>query len=292
MLTTWSFLAPSLVVYGAFFALPILLGLAYGFTSWNGIGDRVTFSGLANFRSVFADSRFYSGLRHTVTITAAELVVLVVLSLTLARLIEGFRRRRRVSGTLLALFVFPFFLGTVMVTVLWRYILDFRYGFINTILRAAGLGGLAVDWLGNPHIVLLTIVGVDVWSSIGIYVLVFVMALQAVPTSLVETSILDGARPVRRFVAVELPYVLWALNVNIVIMLSKGLSTFETVLLLTQGGPGFSSETISYYIYWMGFLGSRQGYGSALSVILFCATSIISISLWTGTQRRASVALS
>lgn len=188
----------------------------------------------------------------------------------------------------MGLFVFPFFLGSVMVTVIWRYILDFRYGFINSALRGLGLQNLAIDWLGNPNVVLFTIVPVETWSSIGIYILFYLTALQPIPSSLIETAVIDGAGWARRFTAVTTPYLIWAFMVNLVIILSKGLSSFETILLLTQGGPGFSSETISYYIYWSGFLGSRQGYGSAISVILFLVTSAISLLL-IATLRKGAI---
>jgi ABC-type sugar transport system permease subunit len=286
LVVTGTFFAPSLILYGAFLVLPLIVGLAYSFTSWNGIGDKVTFIGLENFRKLLTDPRFFSTLKHTLTITATECLILSALSLVIAELIETSQRRRMMGGVFASFFVFPFFLGTVMVTVLWRYILDFKFGFINSALRGIGLGKLAIDWLGDPNVVLLTIIGVEVWSSIGIYTLIYLTALQAIPSSLVETSKLDGAGIVRRFTTVKAPFLVWAFTVNTVIILNKGLSSFETVLLLTQGGPGFSSETVSYYIYWMGFLGSRQGYGSAVSIILFCATSVISLLFVAYVQKR------
>jgi ABC-type sugar transport system permease subunit len=141
--------------------------------------------------------------------------------------------------------------------------------------------------LGNPNVVLFTIVPVEAWSSIGIYILFYLTALQAIPSSLIETAVIDGAGWARRFTSVTTPYLLWAFMVNLVIILSKGLSSFETILLLTQGGPGFSSETVSYYIYWSGFLGSKQGYGSAISVILFFMTSVISLLLVANLRKSA-----
>jgi multiple sugar transport system permease protein/raffinose/stachyose/melibiose transport system permease protein len=247
----------------------------------------MTFIGLENLRSVFSDFRFFSALRHTLVITMSEAILLSILSLIIAALIDTWRRHRVARRTIVGLFVFPFFLGTVMVTGLWRYILDFRDGFVNMAFRGMGLKYLAIDWLGNPKVVLFTIVGVETWSSIGIYILFYLTALQAIPDSLIETAVLDGAGLFKRFTSVMAPHLIWALNVNLVIILSRGLSSFETVLLLTQGGPGFSSETISYYIYWSGFLGSRQGYGSTMSVILFCATSIISMLLVANLRKRS-----
>jgi ABC-type sugar transport system permease subunit len=287
LLVTSAFLLPSFVVYSGFIVLPVLFGLVYSFTSWNGFNEILAFIGLDNFRRVFSDFRFFSALRHTVIITVVESFLLCIASLLLALLIDTWRRHRRVRGAMIGLFVFPFFLGTVMVTAIWRYILDFRYGFINSALRGLGLERMAVDWLGNPKVVLFTNAGVEAWSSIGIYILFYLTALQAIPSSLDETAVIDGAGLARRFTFVMMPYLLWAFMINLVIILSKGLSSFETVLLLTQGGPGFASETISYYIYWSGFLGSRQGYGSAISIILFVVTSGISLLLVVNLRKTA-----
>jgi ABC-type sugar transport system permease subunit len=275
-LTTISFYAPSLALYLLFFFVPAVLGFMYSFTSWNGISLNVHFIGLQNYAVLFGDARFFDSAVHTFLITIIQYVFFSFVSLIFAAIIE--KIDRKVLRTQLRfLFFFPYIIGYVIVASVWRYMLDYRSGAINDLIRMVGLHQLAVDWLGNQHIINITIAMINIWAYSGFYLVIYMSAIKAIDPSMYESAHMDGAGPVREFLHITLPLVVPAITISSILSLAWGLSTFDAPLILTNGGPGFASETISYYVYWSGFLGSRQGFGTAISFLLFAVTLVLSV---------------
>jgi ABC-type sugar transport system permease subunit len=275
-LTTFTFYAPSLLLFGFFFVIPAVLGFAYGFTSWNGIRSDVQFVGLRNYVELLRDARFFSSISHTLLITAIQYVCFNFGSLLVAAVIEKIRRGAT-KTVLRVLFFFPYIIGSVIVTSVWRYLLSYREGVLNNLLRAIGLAHLAFDWLGTPVYVNISIAVMNVWAFGGFYLVLYMSALQAIDASIYESTQIDGTGAVREFLGITFPLVAPAFTVCSILALAYGLSTIDAPLILTNGGPGFASETISYYVYWSGFLGSRQGYGTAISFLLFGVTLVLSV---------------
>ena len=275
-LTSFSFYGVALIIYVMFFVAPSALGFMYSFTSWNGISSELEFVGLANYKEVLGDRRFFNSISNTLILTFVQMIFFCFVSLIFAVLLEK-TFRPRMKRLLRSLYFFPYVISYVIVSVIWNYMLNYREGVINTLLRKAGLDFLAIDWLGSPDTVIYTIAGINIWAYIGFYLVIYMATLQTIPSSLYEAAEIDGAGPLQTFRHITFPLVAPAFTISMVLSLAWGLSTFEPVLILTQGGPGFASETISYYIYWAGFLGSRQGYGTAISFILFLSILIISI---------------
>ncbi|WP_165972295.1 ABC transporter permease subunit [Paenibacillus piri] len=274
-LTSFTFYGTSLVLYSLFFAIPAVLGFLYSFTSWNGISSEIHFVGLQNYKEVFTDRRFYNSIWNTLVITFIQVFFFNFVALLLAVFLEK-SKIPQIKRVLRGLYFFPYIISYVIVAVIWNYMLNYREGVINIILEKIGLGFLAVDWLGSPSLVIFTMAGINIWAFIGFYLVIYMAALQTIPSSLYESSYIDGAGAFQAFRHITFPLVAPAFTVNAIISVAWGLNTFEPALILTQGGPGFASETISYYIYWAGFLGSRQGYGTAISFVLFLAILLIS----------------
>jgi ABC-type sugar transport system permease subunit len=275
-LTTMSFYAPSLMIYMSFFIVPSILGFLYSFTSWNGLSAEVHFIGFQNYVVLFKDSRFFHSIGNTLLIAGTQYVFFNFASLILAAIIER-TDRRRIRTLLRFLFFFPYVVGYVIVASIWRYMLNYRSGVINDFFRRVGVPQLAFDWLGNVDLVNLAIAFISVWAFSGFYLVIYMAAIKAIDVSMYESARIDGTGAVKEFLYVTFPLVAPAFTISSVLSLAWGLSTFEPPLILTNGGPGFASETISYYVYWSGFLGSRQGYGTAISFLLFVVTLIFSI---------------
>lgn len=284
-LTSFSFYGPSLIVYTLFFVLPAILGFFYSFTSWNGISSEFKFIGLKNYIEVFTDRRFYNSIKNTLIITAIQVFFFNFVALVLATLIER-SIVPKIKQILRGVFFFPYIIGYIIVGMLWSYMLNFRDGIVNNFFRIVGMEFLALDWLGSPSLVNFTIAGINVWTFIGFYMVVYMASIQTIPSSQFEACFIDGGGAFRAFFHIIFPLVAPVFTINAVISIAWGLSTFEPIMILTKGGPGFASETISYYIYWAGFLGSRQGYGTAISSILFAVTFLISIILVTTLRKR------
>lgn len=275
-LISFSFFGPSFLIYSAFFIVPSIMGFLYSFTSWNGISSKMKFVGLDNYIEIFKDDRFYHTIANTLIITVIQVIFFNFFALFLAAILER-TINKTVKSTLRSLYFFPYIISYVIIAVIWNYMLNFRDGIINQILRSAGLDFLAADWLGSPGLVIFTISAINIWAFIGFYLVIYMASIQAIPDHLFESCHIDGCGFIKVMRYVIFPLVAPAFTVNMVISVAWGLSTFEPILILTKGGPGFASETISYYVYWSGFLGSRQGYGTAISFLLFVITLMISI---------------
>jgi ABC-type sugar transport system permease subunit len=275
-LTTISFYTPSLTLYLLFFFVPAVLGFMYSFTSWNGISSTVHFIGLQNYAVLFGDARFFDSTVHTFLITIIQYVFFSFVALILAAMIEKIDRKI-IRTQLRFLFFFPYIIGYVIVASVWRYMLDYRSGAINDLIRRVGLPHLVVDWLGNQNIINITIAMINIWAYSGFYLVIYMSAIKAIDPSMYESAHMDGAGAIREFLHITLPLVVPAITICSILSLAWGLSTFDAPLILTNGGPGFASETISYYVYWSGFLGSRQGFGTAISFLLFVVTLVLSV---------------
>ena len=275
-LSSFAFYAPSFFIYTAFLVLPALLGLFYSFTSWNGVSSKISFIGLANYIEVFTDKRFIHSILNTLFIMIIQVVLFNVLGLGLAALMENIIVNK-LKQTLRAIYFFPYVISYVVVGTIWIYMLNYKDGVINEILRRIGLGFMTTEVIGNPRLVNLAIAGINVWAFLGFYVVVYMSAMQTIPLSIYESCDIDGGKMFTKFFHITFPLVAPAFTVCLVLSVALGLGTFEPVLVLTQGGPGFASETISYYIYWAGSLSARQGYATAISMVLFLTSLIIAI---------------
>jgi raffinose/stachyose/melibiose transport system permease protein len=197
-------------------------------------------------------------------------------ALVIAAMIE--KMQRKATKTLLRIFFFfPYIIGSVIVTSIWRYMLNYRDGVINNILRHVGLSLVALDWLGTSVYVNISIALINIWAFSGFYLVLYMSAIQSIDPSMYESAHIDGAGAVQDFFHITFPLVSPTFTICSILSLAFGLSTIDAPLILTNGGPGFASETISYYVYWSGFLGSRQGYGTAISFLLFAVTLFLSV---------------
>jgi ABC-type sugar transport system permease subunit len=275
-LISFSFYGPTLIIFSLFFIIPAILGFGYSFTSWNGYTKDAQFIGLENFRMMMEDTRFFDSIQNTLLITIIQVFFFNVIALIVAVLIEN-AKIKKIKNFLRSVYFFPYVISYVIIATIWNYMLNYRDGVVLEIIRWTGLNALDVDYLGTPSLINYTIAGINVWAFIGFYIVIYLASLQTIPESLYESAEIDGAKPYTKFIYITIPLVAPAITINAVISVAWGLQTFEPILILTQGGPGFASETVSYYIYWAGFLGSRQGYGTAISLVLFIAVLIISI---------------
>lgn len=275
-LTTFTFYGPSLCVYLLFFIVPAIMGFAYSFTSWNGISSTVRYVGLQNYIEAFSDVRLFASIVNTLKLTFIQCIFFNFVILILSVIIER-SKLRFVKGSLRSLFFLPYLISFVVIAVIWTSMLSYRFGVVNTLLNMMGLENYTVDWFGDPSLVIYTIVIINLWAFSGYYLITYISAIQTIPSELYESAQIDGANSVQTFVNVTFPMVAPTFTVNFIVSIAWSLSTFEPAMLLTQGGPGFASETISFYIYWAGFLGARQGYGTTISFLLFLATMIISL---------------
>jgi raffinose/stachyose/melibiose transport system permease protein len=260
------FAVPALTLYGLFFILPSLGGIAYAFTDWSSFSDDVNFVGLKNFAKVFSSNEHYLVyLWNTLLFTVATIVLKTVAGLGLALLLnEGVKRLVNVYRVMIYI---PVVLPFVVVGLIFRSILNPATGFLNTLLRAVGLDVLALNWLVDPHIALYSIIAVDTWKGVGYIMVILLAGLLTIPADYYEAGEVDGASGWQRFWYVTLPMLTPAMVVVTVLNVLYGLRVFDIVYAMTNGGPGYATEVLQTGIF-EAFSKGQYGLGTAISSIL------------------------
>lgn len=270
--TVVGFLAPAIVILGAFVLWPMLSALRLSFTDASGFG-RPSFVGLANYVRVFSDPDVLRSIGNTalyaVLFTPVAIAVALVLALALnhpALPFRGFFRS--------ALFL-PFIVSLAVAAFAWSYLLDPQIGLLNHWLQVVGirLGNVLQD----PTLAMPTVVLVAVWKSFGFYMVIFLAGLQEIPTSLYEAAQLDGANGRQRFANVTFPMLSNTMAFVVIVALIAALQAFDQIYVLTGGGPYRSTETIVMQVYQSGFKDLDLGLASALAYVLLIATLLLSL---------------
>ena len=267
--SAWLFLAPALVVLGVFFLLPVLAALALSLTDYDlyALADirNLRFVGLGNYWELLHRPLFWSALGHTVYFVAvgvplsmgASLGAAVLLNSPLARCKPLFRT---------ALFA-PVVTTVVAVAVIWRYLFNTKYGMANFVLGHLGIH--PIDWLGDPHWAMPTIIAFAVWKNFGYNMIIFLAGLQAIPIDLYEAARIDGASPWRQFRHITLPMLAPTMLMVSILTVSGYFQLFAEPYVMTEGGPLQSTTSVLYLMYDEGFKWWNLGSASAVAFLLF-----------------------
>ncbi len=268
------FILPSFLLYTIFVITPTLSSVYLSFTSWDGVSPNVHYIGFANFVEIWNSDRVHNALKNTVLLTVSLVVLENAASLMLALLVDQVRWLRNLFRSV---FYFPVLLSGIVMGFVWTIILNYNFGVINQLLDAAGLDAIKTDWLGNPKFAMLSIVLSTVWKSAGYYMVIYLAGLQGIPQELTEAASIDGANRWQQFRHVKFPLLAGAMTVCMMLSMIGSLKIFDQIAVMTDGGPGFATETLTYIIYKVGFGELRQGFGTALAIVLFLLIMIVSI---------------
>jgi len=260
-----AFIAPAFILYTLFIIVPAFSSVYYSFTSWDGISPVVKFVGLANYREIFTSARFGNALRNTVILTVFISIVENALALLLALLVDHVKWFKNFFRSA---FYVPVLISGIVSGFIWKIMYNYNFGAINSLLTSIGLGKWKQDWLGNPKLTLLMVGFVLIWKGAGYYMIIYLASLQSVPTDVVEAAAIDGASPWQRFKAITVPLISGAFTINFTLSLINGLKVFDQISVMTDGGPGFTTETVVYLLYKVGFNEGRQGFGTAVGIVL------------------------
>lgn len=257
----------ALALYAVFIVIPSFMGFYYSFTSWNRFSSDVEFVGLENFETIFVSNpTLLHAITNTVVFTLVTIVGKTVLGLLLALLVS--RGIRRLSTFYRAVIYLPAVLPMIVVGIVFKSILNPSTGVLNEFLRPVGLDALAMNWLTDPDIALYSIAAVDTWKGVGFIMLLLLAGLQSIPREYYEAAQIDGANAFSELRLITLPLLMPVLTVTTVLNLLYGLKVFDSVWVLTNGGPGYATETV-YTIVFKEFARGHYAVSTALSTILF-----------------------
>ncbi|MET7701568.1 sugar ABC transporter permease [Streptomyces sp. NPDC005485] len=268
-LEAYLLLAPSLAGLLMFLVAPIVGVVVISFFDWNLMGTP-RFVGLANYREMMGDREVWRAMRNTVYYVLLNIPAQTVLALLLAL---AMNRKLRGLKVLRVLFVLPWMAMPVALGIVWSWAFDPQHGVVNQFLALFGVDGPA--WLSSTGWAMPVLASVNIWQYTGYTMLFLLAGLQSIPESLYEAADLDGAGTVQRFFRITLPLLRPSMFFVLVTNTIGSFQMFDTVYVMTQGGPGGSTDTMNYHIYQQAFQLFRTGYASALAMLLFAVILLV-----------------
>lgn len=261
-------LLPAFAIIIGIILFPLLDAMRLSVTATNLINiRRQPLVGLRNYQQIFTDPTYWQVVGNTFFITGASVASSVVIGMALALALNGLAAGR---GLLRALFIVPWLVPGVVIGVTWNWMLSTETGIVNYLLRTAGLASANVPWLADGTFSMVAVNGVFVWSSVPFIMVTLLAGLQAIPAELVEAAVVDGATFGQRFRLVVLPLLLPIITIATILRVIYTIQNFVIVYMLTQGGPGYATETLALYVYETAFNAARLGKASAIGVTWFC----------------------
>lgn len=231
-----------------------------------------TWKGLENYQEIWGDARFHNALKVTGTVAGATVFAELVLGMAIAVVINhAFRGRGIVRASVLV----PWALTTVVAAKIWQLIYQTEYGVMNRLLSDLHILQSYEPWIAKPDIAIWAMVGADVWKTTPFVALLLLAGLQLIPNDLMEASALDGATAWQSFWKIKVPLLKPTILVALLFRLIDAARMFDLPVVLTNGGPGFATETLTLYSYRTLFQNLAFGYGSALAVSTFLIVLVI-----------------
>ena len=266
-----AFISPALLLLLGMSVFPLLWALYLSFTDYS--ATRATgadFVGFDNYTTILTSSEVHKRALTTLVYVVGAVLFQTVLGFSIAYLIS---RRTRGRGALTTLFLVPMMLSPVVVGLFWKFMLDAQFGVINSMLGSLGFG--QVEWLTRQRTALFSLIVVDTWQWTPFIMLIALAGLTAVPKYLYEAASIDRASEWFRFRHITLPMVWPLLLIAVMFRAIEAFRLFDLVYILTSGGPGVSTETLSFHVYKVAFLGFNTGLASAYGILMVLVVIVL-----------------
>lgn len=260
---------PGLLFFIFMVCIPIGMSVYYGMTDWTGIGS-YQFVGLENFKNILLNDRvFWLSLWNAMLLVLTTVLLQHPIAIFLAILLTHLGKWEKLFRVL---FFIPAVISIVVTSKLWSSIYHANFGLLNKVLDWLGLGMLQREWLGDPSIAIWALIFTIMWQGFGYALLLYYAGLQGIPQDLYEAAKLDGASNTQLYLKIVVPLLTPMIRVAVVLAVITCLKQMETVFLMTNGGPGDSTQFLGNYVYKAAFSSSLYGYGNAISVlfVVFC----------------------
>ncbi len=274
-LTPYLLLLPAVIIMLVFVYLPVIENFYLSLFRWSSIDPAMKFINIQNYVRILSDKIVFIGLRNNVLYAVISVIFQVGLSLVLAAILEAKIIRPSMSTAFRNTLFMPAVLAITVVGITFQLIYSPNSGLINQLLSAVGLDNLRHAWLGEETTAIYAIIAVSQWQWVGYDMILFVVAIQAIPEEMYEAASIDGASVVQKFLNVTVPMVRETILVLTTITVIGGFKVFDIIWVMTAGGPNNASQTLGSYLYRVGFRNDEMGYASALATLLFFITLIL-----------------
>ena len=270
------YILPAFLVISCFVFLPIVYNLYNSTFRWSSFDTAKTFVGFEYYKRLFTDPVFYTSLKNNSLYAVISLVFQVGLGLVIAGILED-KLIRRMQPFFRTVFFIPSVISLAVVGLLWQLIYNPEIGLVNGFLKIIGKAGWAHAWLGDSKTAMFSVIFVSQWQYTGYMTMLFLIAMQKIPAEYYEAALIDGASKIRTFLNITIPQIREMILVGTVITVIGAFKVFDEVYVMTDGGPGRSTEVLGTMLYRAAFRNDEMGYASAIGTIIFIITLILSL---------------
>lgn len=269
----WPFLLPAVILFAAVFLGPIVLSILYSF---GGVGSsgQPELHGLNHWSAALGDQHFWSSLKNTVIFAGESTVILFLPAIFLAWCLSRVRRLQRFYRIMVFA---PVVVSMLVASLIWKFLLNPSWGFVDVALRSVHLSSLALPWLGDNRTAMLAVVVAAVWQSIGLWVVLISAGLERIDPNLYEAARVDGASRAAEFRHIALPQLWPVLRALIMLWIVQAMQVFAFVYVMTGGGPAGATNVVSTYIYDTAFTSQQFGYAACLATIVLVITGVLGL---------------
>jgi multiple sugar transport system permease protein len=268
---------PAAILIAGILVYPALRAVFLSFTHYSlGTAFETHFAGIDNFRRLFGDSRLHSSFMVTAFFVVVSVALEFGLGLGLALCAVRLVRGQNIVRTLLLI---PWTLPTAIAGVLWAWILNDQLGILNHVLLRIGLLGAPIAWLAQPATALASVIAVDVWKTVPFVFVILLAGLQSIPSELYEAIAIDGGGAWAAFRYVTWPHLLPFAFIALIFRIIQAFAIFDLVYVLTGGGPGSATETVSIYAYQTTMRYLDFSYGATITVALVSVLAVVALAL-------------
>lgn len=273
------FVGPALFAFLMVVIIPMLRGVYFSFTEWNGISNDVALIGFGNYFKAFQDKEFIQAFFFTSKFAVVSVFMINLMGFALALLVT-----RNYKGAFFhrSIFFLPNLIGGLILGFVWQFIFVKAFDSVGKALGIPFLEG----WLSNPETGFWGLVILMSWQMAGYMMIIYIAAIQGIPESLNEAAKIDGAGGFRRLISITIPMVMPAFTVGLFLSLSNAFKLFDQNLALTNGGPYGSTELLALNIYKTAFTRNMLGYAQAKAVLFLIAVAVISMTQLYLTKKR------
>ena len=265
-LDAYVLVAPAIVIFALFVVYPLLRTVGLSFYKYGLTSRQIEFIGIQNYITMLHDPIFWRSIKNNILILLGSVIFQVGGGLILAAVLNrGIRYGKTFFRTV---FFGPMVMSAVAVALLWQLVYDPNVGILNATLKFLHLPTPSQGWLGDPKLVMFSILVVACWQYTGFMMVILLAGMQSVSPELYEAAKLDGANGIQSFLWVTIPMIRNVIIVAVLITMIGAFKVFDLVYVLTRGGPANASQVLGSYIYYNAFTVSQAGYASALSVVL------------------------
>ncbi|CAH0121231.1 MULTISPECIES: carbohydrate ABC transporter permease [unclassified Paenibacillus] len=266
------FVVPALVIYCIFFATPTINTFWYSFTNWSDVNPvHVKFVGWDNYKVIFQDSLYLTGIKNTLIYAVMTTLIVSVLAVPLAVVLN---KKLITRNVLRSVFFLPAVFSVLVIGFLWNYMYSTSdFGLINKALEWVGLK--RVNFLGDPKLALYSVIFTQIWQWVGYNMVIILANMQSIPQDYYEAATIDGANGFQSFRFITLPLLLPSITFITVTGMINGMKVFDIIYSLTSGGPGYATETIISLMIKKGITEGFYSYGAAFGMVFVCIVGII-----------------